>query len=83
MHGGAAKDLPFFADKDRYFVCQIVPFLHAELYGDNEVIYEEEGYADQIYFIYKGRVNLVFGDQNICFKNLQKGIYFGDIEVIK
>ena len=36
-----------------------------------------------MYFLVEGRVNLVFGENDLVFKYLQRGAYFGDIEVIQ
>lgn len=83
MHGGAAKTLPFFKGKDPVFISAIIPFLQPQLVEAGEMVYQEDEYADEIYFIQKGRVNYVYGENKLCYKSLQKGTYFGEIEVIR
>jgi CRP-like cAMP-binding protein len=48
-------------------------------------VYKEGEYADEIYFIHRGRINLVHEvDEKIyVYKAIQRGSYFGDIEIIK
>lgn len=48
----------------------------------HEILYSEDEYADEIYFIIKGRVNYVVGEELYDYKSLQRGAYFGDIEVV-
>ena len=82
MHQGAAKTVPFFVNRDMVFVSKIVPFLLNLCVSEGEFVYQEGEYPDEIYFLVEGRVNLVFGPNNDVFKSLQRGSYFGDIEVI-
>jgi CRP-like cAMP-binding protein len=49
----------------------------------NEVVYKEDEYADEIYFIVRGRINYVATEENYDYKSLNRGGYFGDIEVMK
>jgi hypothetical protein len=49
----------------------------------DDVIYAEDEYADEIYFIVKGRINFVVTEEMYDYKSLNKGSYFGDIEVVK
>lgn len=83
MHKGAAKTLPFFANKDPYFICSIAPFLQSIMIEEGRYIFEEGEYADEIYFLVKGRAAYVAGIDKIPYKSLQANSYFGDIEIIK
>jgi hyperpolarization activated cyclic nucleotide-gated potassium channel 1 len=82
MHHGAAQKIPFFKGRDNVFVSTIIPFLQHLYVNKEELIYEEGEYADEMYFIQKGKVNFVYGQECHVFKSLVKGSYFGDIEVI-
>lgn len=82
MHQGSVKQLPFFADKDHVFVSTVVPFLQHIKIKSGEHIYRQGEYADELYFLVKGRACYVTGKNDICFKSLQRGSYFGEIEVI-
>jgi hyperpolarization activated cyclic nucleotide-gated potassium channel 1 len=83
MHKGAAKQVPFFMGRDMTFISKIVPFLINVHSAPMDIIYSEDDYADEIYFIVDGRVDYVFGPDNTTFKSMQRGSYFGEIEVIK
>ena len=50
-----------------------------------EILYSENEYADEIYFIVRGRINYVYENDHdlLVYKSVQRGAYFGDIEVIK
>jgi glyoxylate utilization-related uncharacterized protein len=82
MHQGAARTVPFFAGRDMIFISKIVPFLMNLHVTAGEMVYNEDDYADEIYFIVDGRVDFVFGAENHIFKSMQRGSYFGEIEVI-
>lgn len=83
MHQGAIKHIGFFKDKDPVFISCIVPFLQHLFVNAYDYIYKEKEYADEIYFIARGRVSYVFGMNKVIYKTLQKGAYFGDIEVLE
>jgi hypothetical protein len=61
MHHGAARKIPFFKGRDNVFVSTIIPFLQHQFCNKDEFVYEEGEYADEMYFIQKGRVNFVYG----------------------
>ncbi len=82
MHQGAAKDIKFFEDKDQVLISSVIPFLQPMFTKRNDYVYNKGEYADEIYFMVKGRVTIVFGKEEIPIRALQRGAYFGDIEVI-
>lgn len=43
------------------FVINVVPFLTPIYLNRGEIIYYENEYADEIYFLYKGRIGFVVG----------------------
>lgn len=83
MHQGAIKSIYFFQKKDPVFISTIVPFLQNMFVAKAQFVYKEGEYADEMYFVTKGRVSYVYGRENIIYKTLGKGAYFGDIEVIE
>ncbi|OMJ82236.1 hypothetical protein SteCoe_17142 [Stentor coeruleus] len=83
MHHGAAKDISFFNDKDQSIIASIVPLLQPMYLERNDYVYKKGEFADEIYFIVRGRVSYVFGKEDTVLKSMQKGSYFGDIEVVK
>ena len=82
MHNGAAKSIPFFMEKDQVFVAAIVPLLHCVYKQVGSVVYEQGEYAEEIYFIVSGRC-VVLMDAKHVLKRLQKGSYFGEVELIE
>jgi hyperpolarization activated cyclic nucleotide-gated potassium channel 1 len=83
MHKGSIKMISFFSNRDQVFVSTIVPFLQNMFVNRNEIVYTEDEYADEIYFIVRGRINYVATEENYDYKSLNAGGYFGDIEVLK
>ena len=82
MHHGAARELLFFRGKDEVVVSSIVPFLKPIFVNVNEFVYKKGEYAEEIYFIVRGRVSYVTGKDSAKLTSMQRGSYFGDIEVM-
>ena len=82
MHGGAARKIHFFLDKDPVVIASIVPFLLPLFIHKSELPYVRGEYSEEIYFILSGRISYIYTDSSILC-SCTKGEYFGDIEVIK
>ena len=83
MHQGAVKELAYFMEKEHAFIAMIVPFLKHWFAPSMSMVYSEGDYADEVYFLIKGWCGLVYGREHYLVKKLQRGSYFGDIEVIQ
>lgn len=83
MHQGAAKLLAFFKDKDPVIISFVIPMLLPMFVEQDGSLYRKGEFADEIYFLMKGRINVVYGENNLLIASTQRGGYFGDIEVIK
>jgi len=83
MYGGVIKDLQFFPDKGRSFILYFMPILKPVKYSNGEYLYKEGDYADEMFFISKGRVNLVLFPREITYKSYLRGSYIGEIELVK
>jgi hyperpolarization activated cyclic nucleotide-gated potassium channel 1 len=83
MHQGAVKELAYFMEKEHAFVAMIVPFLKHLFVQGMSMVYSKDDYADEVYFLSKGWCGLVYGSEHYLVKKLQRGSYFGDIEVIQ
>jgi len=83
MHRGAAKFLSFFINKDIVLISSIIPFLNPSLVKSEEFVYKLNDYADEMYFVVKGRLAIVHGIEGINLKILRRGDHFGDIEIIQ
>lgn len=81
MHHGAVKDLIFFIDKDPVIIASIIPFLQPMFVQFKDYVYKKEEYADEIYFIVRGRISYICVEQAVIY-SVQKGSYFGDVEVV-
>lgn len=82
MHKGAAKTIPFFTERNTAFIVAIVPLLRSVYCEAGSVVYALGDYAEEVYFIVSGRCVLVLDNKHVL-KKLQKGAYFGEIEVIE
>lgn len=83
MYHKAAKKISFLKDKDPSFIADVMSLLNPTQVKNDDLIYNEGEYADEMFFIVKGRVNLVYGDYEFVYKSYLKGAYFGEIEIIK
>ena len=81
MHKGAAKSLEFFHKRDQVVIASIIPFLQPIFIQGQDFIYKTGEYAEEIYFIVKGKVAYTYGKENLELWCVNKGDYFGDIEV--
>ena len=85
MHKGACQELGFFQNRDHVFIYTVVPFLQYLYLFANDIVYNVDEYADEIYFIHRGRVSFVYRHKDEealhTYKSFQRGSYFGDIEV--
>jgi CRP-like cAMP-binding protein len=70
-------------EQDPVFVSSVVPFLTPLLLRPEEMLYQEGEYADEIYFIYRGRISYVLGNRKITYKVMTTGTYLGEIEVLE
>lgn len=85
MHQGAVRTLPYFEDKNEVFIASVVPFLLPMFATAGSFVYKENEYADEVYFLTKGRCALVvlMDGEYISVKKIQRGSYFGEIEIIQ
>lgn len=82
MYNGVVKELIFVKDQDPAFVISVMPLLRPMQHTDLDYLYVEGTYPDEMYFITKGRVNLVLNENEICYKSFLKGSYIGDVEIL-
>lgn len=81
MFNGIFNKIAFFKNKDKCFIANFVPLLNPLKVLQGELIYRKSEYPNLIYFLSNGRVNYVVGPQNIVFKSMVQGSYFGEMEV--
>ena len=82
MHHGAAKILNFFSNKEKSFIALTVPLLEPVCVEKDCWIFKTGDFADEIYFITKGKIKIVIED-TIEIKSIQQADYFGDIELFR
>jgi CRP-like cAMP-binding protein len=83
MYGGVIKDLQFFNGKGRSFILYFMPIFKPVKFKNCDYLYKEGEYADEVFFISKGRVNLVLFPREIAYKSYLRGSYIGEIELVK
>ena len=83
MYDGVLKDLQFFAHKPPSFVLYFLPLFKPLSHPNATYLYKEGEFADEMYFICKGRVNLVLFPREIAYKSYLRGSYIGEIEIVK
>ncbi|CAG9312626.1 unnamed protein product [Blepharisma stoltei] len=80
MHKRIVEKIAFFQDKDPQFISLIVPKLKNVHMQSGEILFKDDDYAEEIYFLVKGRVN--FKKNGIVFKTYSQGSYFGEVDVL-
>lgn len=85
MHKGSANFLNFFKYRNSTFISSVVPFLSHKIVLKEKFIYQTGDYADEIYFLLRGRVLLISEEENdeLVLQEMLPGGCFGDIEVVK
>ena len=83
MYNGIYKEFPMFAKKDPSFTIFVMPLLKPLRISSGDYLYKEGDYADEVYFITRGRVNFVIRGSEIVYKSFLRGSYVGEIEVIR
>lgn len=81
MYSGVASEMPFLKFKDKAFVVFVMPLLKPIELPDTEYLYREGEFPCELFFIVRGRVNLVLGKNEISYKSFLKGAYIGEIEM--
>ena len=82
MYGGVVTEMPFFAQRNKQFAVFFMPLLKPMKLMDAERLYREKDYADTVYFIAKGRLDLTIACSQTVYKSYLKRSYVGEIEVI-
>lgn len=82
MHKKIVEEVVFFQDKDPGFISYIVPALKHITFRNLEFMFSEGDYADEVYFLVTGRVNLK-ATNGIAFKTYVQGSYFGEVEILE
>ncbi|OMJ85032.1 hypothetical protein SteCoe_13754 [Stentor coeruleus] len=81
MHKKIVDQISFFQDKDPQFISYVVPKLKNVHMQAGEILCKEGDYAEEIFFLVKGRVNLKTST-GIVFKSYLQGSYFGEVEIL-
>jgi CRP-like cAMP-binding protein len=82
MHHKIVEKIYFFQDKDPGFISAVIPKLRNLRLEAGETVYKEHEYPEEVYFLTKGRVNLL-ASNGFTFKSYVQGSYFGEGEVLE
>ena len=81
MHHKIVEKIYFFQDKDPGFISAVIPKLRNLRLEAGEIVYKEHEYPEEVYFLTKGRVDLL-ASNGFAFKSYVQGSYFGEGEVL-
>lgn len=81
IHKKVVERIFFFQDKDENFISRFVGKLKTLELSNGEIVYHKDDYADEVYFISKGRI-IIRGDYGGIVKNYLQGSYFGELEIL-
>ena len=80
MHKGIVSSIEFFKNRSERFIAFIGPLLKQIKIGKNEVIASQGDYANEMFFIKKGKVAIVIRQYNYFkFMTISQGYYFGEV----
>lgn len=82
MHHKIVEKIYFFQDKDPGFISYMVPKLRTICLQAGDYLYKEHEYPDEVYFLTRGKVNLIT-QNGIAFKTYVQGSYFGEVEILE
>ena len=82
MYKGIYSIFPLFKDRDESFVSHVMTKLRPVKGRNEEILYRENDFADEVYLISEGRVNLVTTGSFVVYKSFLRGSYIGEIEII-
>jgi hyperpolarization activated cyclic nucleotide-gated potassium channel 1 len=76
-----ARCMKFFNDKPTSFINSVFDNMQLYYFNYEELLFEEDDLADEVYFIRTGRV-LIKAGEDIIIGVYPQGYYFGEIEVL-
>ena len=82
MNSKIVEKIPFFQEKDHFFIAALVPLLKSMRLKSGEILYREGEYAEEVYFLVKGRVNLK-ASNGVVFKTYIEVSYFGEMDILE
>ncbi|OMJ67731.1 hypothetical protein SteCoe_35024 [Stentor coeruleus] len=82
MHKNVINEFPFFKEKEAIFVANIFPKLYSKFMSPGEIVYTQSQNSEEVFFIANGGINFIYDKENLPFRSISKGQYFGDYEAI-
>ena len=82
MYAGSIGKFSFFTMRDEVFQASVAVYLESYNFSPDQNIWTTGEPSTGIYFIVSGKINYVFGANNLPFRSLSPGEYFGDVEII-
>ena len=83
MYNQAPSRIQLFVTSDERFCIELIPKLISKELQNNEFVYFKGSLPYEFYLIGKGKVNYVFGKNNVQIKSFNDGSYFGEVELVK
>lgn len=81
MHKSLVNSIEFFKNRSERFIAYIGPLLKPIKFGKNEVIASQGDYANEMFFIKKGKVAIAIRQyNNFKFMSISEGYYFGEVK---
>eukprot|EP00828_Plagiopyla_frontata_P026464 TRINITY_DN34623_c0_g1_i1.p1 TRINITY_DN34623_c0_g1~~TRINITY_DN34623_c0_g1_i1.p1 ORF type:complete len:214 (+),score=33.73 TRINITY_DN34623_c0_g1_i1:526-1167(+) len=81
MYKGLINQVPFFENKDKVLIANLVPLLLPLKIQADEFVYQKGEFPNNIYFLISGRINFIAGNYEVAFKTFISGTYFGEVEI--
>jgi long-chain acyl-CoA synthetase len=76
------EQVPFFKNASSDFLRDIIPRLDARAFAPGETLVHEGDVGDEMYFLTKGRVDVLRGDPAQRLTTLREGSFFGELAIL-
>lgn len=80
MHHRLVAEVSFFQDKEPLFISEVFALLQVSALEEGKAVYQENTFPSEVYFLRKGRVDLV--QRESMFVTYVQGSYFGELEIL-
>jgi len=68
MYNGVINKNTLLRDKHPNFIIEVIPMLYYASYKNGDYLYRCGSYPDEVYIIFKGKINLVLENLEIMYK---------------
>jgi long-chain acyl-CoA synthetase len=80
---GLIEQVPFFKNASSDFLRDIIPQMDARDFTSGEILAHEGDVGDEMYFLTKGKIEVLRGDPPCQLTILREGSFFGELAILR